>query len=544
MRTVLVQLNFIIGDIKYNTGKILQAIEHHSKSADLIIFSELSITGYPPMDLLENKKLIDDNIEAAQIIANKATDCAVIFGFVDRGNDGILFNSSAFAANGRIIAKQPKRLLPTYDVFDEHRYFKPADQHTVVEYMGKRIGMTVCEDIWNYSETEDLTYTDYRRYNEDPTGELAKQGVDLLVNISASPFVLGKSQLKYKMISSIAKKFTVPVLYVNQVGGNDSLIFDGNSMVYNANGELFSYAPQFEEGYCIFDETCQQIEHRPENELEDLEKALCLGLRDYVQKCGFKKTVLGLSGGIDSALTAALAVKALGSENVMGITMPSMFSSKGSVDDSVKLARNLDIEIHEIPIKSIYNSYNDSLSTIFAGLGTDVTEENLQARIRGTILMAASNKFGALLLTTGNKSELAMGYCTLYGDMNGGLAVISDLAKTTVYKLAHYINRHGELIPENTITKPPSAELRDDQKDEDTLPPYEILDGILKEYVENKKGAAEIVDLGYNKETVDFVLNAVNRNEYKRRQAAPGLKVTSKAFGTGRRVPMAQRYSP
>lgn len=544
MKSVLIQLNYIIGDIAYNTEKMRKAIDEYKAEAELLVFSELSVSGYPPMDLLENSKFVSDNIEAAQKIAAYAEDCALIFGYIDRDEKGSLYNAAAFACDGKIRNIQHKRLLPTYDVFDEHRYFAPARHHTPLEYKGKKIGLTVCEDIWNSGSTNKKEYTDFRSYDADPVKELIDAGADMIVNISASPFVSGKNAHKHGFISEIARQYGVAVLYCNQVGGNDSLIFDGASCAYNADGNLTALAPKFEEGICIFDPLGPEITPSETARLADIESALCLGLRDYVTKCGFKKTVLGLSGGIDSALTATLAVKALGAENVMGITMPSVYSSKGSVDDSVRLASNLGIRIEEIPIRDIFNSFNSSLAPLFSGLESDVTEENLQARIRGTLLMAASNKFGAMLLTTGNKSELAMGYCTLYGDMNGGLAVISDLAKTTVFELSRYINRNGEIIPENTITKPPSAELREDQKDEDSLPPYEILDGILAEYIENRKSASEITALGYDAETVNFVLRAVDRNEYKRRQAAPGLKVTSKAFGTGRRIPMAQRFRP
>ncbi len=544
MRTALIQLNFVIGDIEYNVKKIKSAIDKYKAEADLLVFSELAVTGYPPMDLLENNKFVSDNVLAAQETASYAKDCSIIFGFIDRDEQGNLYNAASFASNGEIKFVQHKKLLPAYDVFDEHRYFLPAQKHSPVEFMGKKIGLTVCEDIWNYSRKKSPVYTDFRKYDADPVSELIEAGAGLIINISASPFVSGKNSHKHDFISAIAGKYKVPVLYCNQVGGNDSLIFDGASCAYNGEGALVSLAPKFEEGVCIFSDENETVYHEISEELSDIEKALCLGLRDYVTKCGFTKTVLGLSGGIDSALTAALAVKALGPENVMGITMPSMYSSKGSVDDSRQLAKNLGIRIEEILIREIFNSFKQSLAPVFAGYDEDVTEENLQARIRGSLLMAASNKFGAMLLTTGNKSELAMGYCTLYGDMNGGLAVISDLSKTTVFRLARYMNRNGELIPENTITKPPSAELREGQKDEDSLPPYEILDGILAEYIENKKSAAEIIAGGYDSEIVNFVLRAVDRNEYKRRQAAPGLKVTSKAFGTGRRIPMAQKFRP
>ncbi|MFW5808450.1 MAG: NAD+ synthase, partial [Spirochaetota bacterium] len=510
----------------------------------LLVFSELSITGYPPMDLLENRKLVNDNLAAAEHIAAMAQDCAIVFGFVDRDENGYLYNAAAFAADGNLSAVQHKRLLPTYDVFDEHRYFTPGRDSTVVSYMGYRIGMTICEDIWNYSGKINPVFTDNRLYSRDPVSELYNEGIDLLVNISASPFVSGKNKHKQSFLAEISRDCKVPLLYCNQVGGNDSLVFDGYSRAFNSNGATAAFAPKFEEGFCIFSGDNTPVDLPEEDTLGDIERALCLGLKDYTVKCGFSKTVIGLSGGIDSAVTAAIAVRALGAENVHGITMPSEYSSRGSVDDSILLARNLGIRIDTIPIRDIFDTYNDSLAALFTGYCPDVTEENLQARIRGTLLMALSNKFGAMLLSTGNKSELAMGYCTLYGDMNGGLAVISDLPKTTVYNLARYINRNGEIIPDNTIQKPPSAELREGQTDADSLPPYEVLDAILKEYIENRSNLNEIVAMGFDRGIVEFVLRAVDRNEYKRRQAAPGLKVTSKAFGTGRRIPIAQRFRP
>jgi NAD+ synthetase len=537
MKIAIAQINPIVADLAGNKDKILNFINQAKElNADLVVFPEMTTLGYPPMDLLENKNLINQNIAAVNEIAAQTKDIAVICGYVEKEHDR-LYNAAAFIKDGIITEKYFKTLLPTYDVFDEDRYFTAGDKYPVIEYQGKKIAMTICEDIWNIDNS---TLIKEKPYQRNPVNNYAKQGIDLLINLSASPFVRGKNPAKWELCSRLAKTTNMDLLYVNQVGGNDSLIFDGGSFAVNNKGYIISAAKRFEEDLIIVDFDDKQNMNLFENELEDIEKALVLGLRDYVSKCGFKEVLIGLSGGIDSALVAALAVKALGKEAVMGITMPSKFSSKGSVDDSVKLADNLNIRIEKIAIENLYDQFNSDLADLFAGYSFDVTEENLQARIRGNILMAASNKFGRLLLTTGNKSELAMGYCTLYGDMNGGLAVISDLPKTLVYALAKYINREQEIIPEDTITKPPSAELREDQTDQDSLPEYDILDGILEAYVEKKMSAGQIIKLGYDKEVVNFVLKAVDRNEYKRRQAAPGLKITSKSFGLGRRIPMAQ----
>ncbi|MGL4370089.1 MAG: NAD+ synthase, partial [Spirochaetota bacterium] len=406
-----------------------------------------------------------------------------------------------------------------------------------------KIGITICEDIWN-DKDDSLTgsYIEGRRYDCDPVEELAGMGIDFLVNISASPFAQGKNRVKRERIVSLAERKGFPVIYVNQTGGNDSLIFDGGSFI-TRDGIITASAASFKEDLLTSDTDSRAETVSAEEGIDTIEKALVLGLKDYCRKCGFARVLVGLSGGIDSALTAALAVKALGRENVMGVTMPSVFSSQGSVDDSVSLAAHLGIEIETIAIKDLYDRFLLDLAPVFAGRKNDVTEENLQARIRGNLLMAISNKFGSLLLTTGNKSELAMGYCTMYGDMSGGLAVISDLPKTMVYALARHINLAGEIIPSATIEKPPSAELRDNQKDQDTLPPYDILDGILECYIEKRMARKDILNLGYPEDTVDFVLRTVDRNEFKRRQAAPGLKVTTKAFGIGRRIPMAMKLS-
>lgn len=544
MKTVLSQINPIIADVNGNCDLIIKSIKKaKNMEADLIVFPEMCITGYPPMDLLENKKLISDNIDALDRIKSHVTGIAAVIGFVDFDSTVSpgLRNSAAFIQEGEVIYKQHKTLLPTYDVFDEHRYFTPADKSDIIEFNGFKLGITICEDIWN---DYDLTsnYIEDRQYVTDPVTVLIGKGADFIINISASPYVRGKMLVKRHRVINISKMHKVPTVYVNQVGGNDSLIFDGGSFAVNSEGKTTAAASLFSEDMVLFDTESKNEINIGNNEIENIENALILGLRDYMRKCGFSKAVVGLSGGIDSALTATIAVKALGCHNVYGITMPSMYSSSGSIDDSYALAKNLGIEIDTIEIKNLFDQFCSDLSPIFKNADKDVTEENIQARIRGLLLMAVSNKTGALLLTTGNKSELAMGYCTLYGDMSGGLAVISDLPKTTVFELSNYINRENEIIPWNTINKPPSAELRPDQKDEDSLPPYEILDEILELYIEKRFSLKDIIDKGFDSEIVKFVIRAVDRNEYKRRQAAPGLKITSKAFGLGRRIPMAQKF--
>jgi NAD+ synthase (glutamine-hydrolysing) len=553
MKIAIAQINPTTGDVQGNKEKILSYIrEAEKQGADLAVFPEMAVIGYPPMDLLLNKKLIRDNLNAVNEIAAGTSDIAVICGYVenDKDNPPLLYNAAAFMYKGKIVSKHYKTLLPTYDVFDEMRYFSPAKKQRPVKFRDKLIGITICEDIWNddYDTGNSLAIGSLvigRKYESDPVRILAGRNIDLMINISASPYVKGKNELKWNMISKIARKYSLPIIYVNQIGGNDSLIFDGHSFFVNKSGKFNIIANGFKEDLVIVDVDGKNTSFMPaENGIEDIRKALVLGIYDYFHKCGFKSALLGLSGGIDSALTAALAVQALGADKVTGITMPSVYSSKGSIDDSRRLAQNLGIRFEEIAIKDIFDLYNNSLVDIFKGLPRDVTEENLQARIRSNILMAASNKFGSLLLTTGNKSELAMGYCTLYGDMAGGLAVISDLPKNMVYELARHLNKEREIIPPDTITKAPSAELRENQKDQDTLPPYEILDRILESYIEKQMSADEIIAQGFDERTVKEVLATVNKSEYKRRQAAPGLKVTSKAFGTGRRLPIAQRFVP
>lgn len=544
MKIAFAQLNSFVGDIKGNKRKIISFIkEAVLKETDMIIFPELAITGYPPMDLLYDDEFIQLNLSALNEIVSFSSDISIVCGFVDVSKTGCLYNSAAFFSGGKIQHVQHKTLLPVYDVFDEARYFKPSEEQRIVEYRGIKILLTVCEDIWNdIPFDKKAVYLESGQYERNPLALLESQNVDLIINISASPFSMGKTHGKILMFQEICRKYQTAMAYVNLVGGNDSLVFDGRSLYINQRGEILAASPGYHESLIIADTDSSEIYRIEDNELEELFDALVLGTRDYIGKCGFSKAVVGLSGGIDSALTAAVAVEALGAENVHGITMPSRYSSKGSVDDSRQLAFNLGITLDTIPIEKLFTAYLDELQPVFHNAAFDVTEENLQARIRGNLLMAFSNKTGAILLSTGNKSELAMGYCTLYGDMSGGLAVISDLPKTLVYRLSEYINRDHEIIPVEIIKKPPSAELRDDQKDEDFLPPYDILDQVLEMYIEKRMSASEILAAGYNKTLVYEILKTVNRNEYKRKQSASGLKITSKAFGSGRRFPVAMGY--
>lgn len=547
MKIALAQINPTVADIDGNRKLILRSYESATDNgAHLVVFPELSITGYPPMDLLENPALIDRNLAALEALAQTTGETAAVVGYVDRDPEvpGMLANCAAFLRDGKIIARQAKTLLPSYDVFDEVRYFTPARDYTVIEHAGRKLGLTVCEDIWRDISSDDARYTEARSYDADPAGSLIEKGADIIINISASPFVRGKRRAREEMLSSIAEKHRVHLVYVNQVGGNDSLIFDGHSLLVAPDGTVTARTAGFTDDL-LFADTSEEVSVPTDfNDLEEIRRALQLGIRDYMTKTGFRKALVGLSGGIDSALTATLAVEALGAENVRGITMPSHYSSEGSVTDSEKLAENLGIRIDTIAIGELFDTFRASLSDIFEGYKEDIAEENIQARIRGTLLMAASNKFGSLLLTTGNKSEIATGYCTLYGDMAGGLAVIADLPKTLVFELSRHINKDGEKIPEATITKAPSAELRPDQKDQDSLPPYEVLDAIIDRYIEDRASMDEIIADGFDAEVVDWVLRTINRNEYKRRQAAPGLKVTSKAFGSGRRIPLAMKFQP
>ncbi|MGS0763854.1 NAD+ synthase [Syntrophomonas curvata] len=543
MRITLAQLNPTVGDIQGNMLKMIDAWEQGSRgNSDLVVFPELFLPGYPPRDLLEKAWFIEQNQQALQKIINVSgsySHTGILFGIpqINNGTGKGLYNSALLVYRGQILASRHKSLLPVYDFFDEARYFDPAPDILTVPFKEEVLGISICEDAWN----DPRFWNSRSNYSFNPIAALAAQGATLLINISASPFHAGKEETRYRLICNHARRHALPFIYVNQVGANDELIFDGRSMCIDRSGKPFLTAPAYEEYQATVDTRTPGSErlHRPDCGIESVYRALGLGIKDYVRKCGFKKVLIGLSGGIDSALTACLAVQAVGKENVRAISMPSPFSSSGSVDDSRKLAQNLGIECNVLPIGEIYHSYVRTLGDASTGESTEITLGNIQARIRGSILMAISNKYGYLLLSTGNKSELAVGYCTLYGDMSGGLNVLADVPKTTVYELAHYINRDGELIPHEILSKPPSAELKPGQTDQDELPPYDILDLILHYYIEGGYSPQQIIDLGFGPVTVKWVIQAVDQNEYKRRQAAPGLKITAKAFGIGRRMPVA-----
>jgi len=545
MKVGIAQINGVIGDFPGNAKRLLQAYrECLEQGAELVVTPELSLAGYPPRDLVFKSQFVPKCLQALDYLAGEVKQVPLLVGYVDHndsGHPGKPFrNAAAFLHRGEIVAKVWKTLLPTYDVFDERRYFEPGEKCEPIVWNGLRLGITICEDIW----TEE--YLHRPLYDRDPVQELCAQGVDVLLNLSASPFHLGKPEIRRELMAEVAKEAAVPVIYANAIGGQDQLLFDGHSLVATPDGRIAVQMPGFTEQSLTVD-----LDTLPEGDAPlpqpvaagQLYDALVLGLRDYVKKCGFRSVCLGLSGGIDSALTAVLAADALGPENVHGLTMPSPFSSGGSVDDSVSLAETIGIRCTTVPIADTFASVKAAMAPLFEGTKEDVTEENMQARIRGLYLMSLSNKFGHLLLTTGNKSELAVGYCTIYGDMCGGLAVISDLPKIRVYELSRWINRDREIIPWNTIDKPPSAELRPDQKDQDTLPPYDILDGILELYVERHLSADEIVAHGYEENLVRWVQRRVDLNEWKRQQAAPGIRVTSKAFGMGRRMPIVQGFT-
>ena len=543
MKIGLAQINTTVGDINGNRDRVIQALGRaRDLGADIAVFPELCLTGYPPRDLLGLHGFVEANFRAVQEIAAHSGSMGVVVGFVDRnpkkeGRD--FYNAAAFLAEGKIQAVVHKTLLPTYDVFDEDRYFEPAENVQVVSFRGQTLGISICEDAWN---SED--FWSRPLYSTDPIRNQVEHGADLLINISASPYEMGKPRLRFQMLLDHVQKHRLPLVYVNLVGGNDDLLFDGNSLALGKNGNVIAQGRSFAEDLLVIDtESAEDRGYQEGESLENLFQALVMGTRDYARKCGFKSAVLGLSGGIDSSIVACIAVEALGAGNVLGVSMPSMYSAQESFDDARSLARNLGMNFAKIPIKSIYEVFKQSLAQIFSGLPENETEENLQARARGTLLMALSNKFGHLVLGTGNKSELGAGYCTLYGDMVGGLAVISDVPKTLIYKLAAHINRQKEIIPRNTIERPPSAELRPDQTDQDTLPEYDILDGILKARVEEQKSLDEIVAQGYDLPTVQKVVRMIQVNEYKRRQAAIGLKVTTRAFGPGRRMPIAMRLN-
>ena len=545
MKIGIAQINATVGDFSGNAKRILAAYrECLELGAELVVVPEMALVGYPPRDLLCRSQFVPKCLQALDYLADETGDVPMLVGYVDlhtaKSVGKPYRNAAAFLHQGKVIHRIWKTLLPAYDVFDERRYFEPGERCEPIAWNGKRLGVTICEDIW----TED--HLGQPLYTRDPATELAERGIDLLINISASPFSVGKPACRVKMLSEVARNTGVPLIYCNCVGGNDQLIFDGHSLAFDSRGGLTASLNGFNEECVVVDtaqtsdaddlpkETCQE---------ESIYQALVLGLRDYMHKCGFTTACLGLSGGIDSALTAVLACDALGAENVYGLTMPSEFSSGGSVDHSIELAEKLGMRCDTVPIAGAFDAVKSSMKPVFGDLPEDVTEENMQARIRGLFLMSLSNKSGRLLLTTGNKSELAVGYCTMYGDMCGGLAVISDLPKMQVYALSRWINRDREIIPWDTIEKPPSAELRPDQKDQDTLPPYEILDAILELYVEKQLSCDEIInDHGFDESLVRWIQRRVNLNEWKRFQAAPGLRVTSKAFGMGRRIPIVQRF--
>jgi NAD+ synthase (glutamine-hydrolysing) len=545
MKIALAQFNPTIGDFSGNAARILDlAGQAKQRGADLAVFTELCLCGYPPQDLLERPAFLDRNIDELKSLAAKVPLPALVgyAGRVKNSSGKSVANKAALLCGGRVVFEQSKMLLPTYDVFDESRYFQPADKQVVYSFQDEKLGITICEDVWN-----DPNFWPTRLYERDPVVELSKQGTSVLLNISASPYAIDKRNLRFDMLRAIAMKQKLPVVYVNQVGGDDNLIFDGASMAINADGRVAAQALAFQEDLVLFDTATGQgeIHKQPPTEIAYAYQALLTGTADYVRKCGFKKVLIGLSGGIDSAVVACIAVHALGAENVLGVSMPGPFSSAGSKNDAAALAKNLGIQFITLPVTDVFEEYKLALAPAFGERPVDVTEENIQARIRGNYLMALSNKFGSMVLSTGNKSELAVGYCTLYGDMAGGLAVISDVPKLMVYELANWINRERELIPLSTIEKPPSAELRPDQKDEDSLPPYDVLDRILKAYIEDLHSPQEIADhYGFDLKLVREIALLVDRNEYKRKQAAPGLKITSRAFGFGRPFPIAQKFVP
>jgi NAD+ synthase (glutamine-hydrolysing) len=546
MKIALAQFNPTVGDFEGNAARIVSlATQAKQRGADLAVFSELCVCGYLPLDLLERPAFIERNRQTLKCIAMQMPLPAIVgyAGRVERDRAGkSIANKAALIDEGRVVFEQSKMLLPTYDVFDESRYFRPGERQYVYGLDREQLGITICEDVWN-----DKTFWANPMYARDPVTELVAQGTSILLNISASPYTIDKRTLRLQMLRSLARNHRRPIIYVNQVGGDDSLIFDGASIAITPDGRIAAQAKAFEEDVVLFDTVTGEgdIHEQPDDEIAYAYQALVTGTQDYVRKCRFTKAIVGLSGGVDSAVVASIAVAALGASNVLGVSMPGPYSSEGSKTDAKALARNLGIEFLSVPISEVFDAYSKVLTPLFGHRKPDATEENIQARIRGNYLMALSNKFGSMVLSTGNKSENAVGYCTLYGDMAGGLAVISDVPKMMVYELAEYINRERELIPRSTIVKPPSAELRPDQKDTDSLPPYEVLDRILKAYIEEVKAPEQIAaELGYDLKLVRAIAMLVDRNEYKRKQAAPGLKITSRAFGFGRPFPIAQRFIP
>ncbi len=541
MRIGLAQINSTVGDLRGNFEKILASYRRLAAAgAELVLAPELATTGYPPQDLVFKSRFVPQNLEAIKRLHDCIGAVPLLVGYVDRnrGEGKPFFNAAALLERDRPLRKSFKTLLPTYDVFDEDRYFEAGTGGEVFTIAGRQIGVTICEDIW----TE--RYLPRRLYDVEPMRRLVAKGAEIIVNLSASPFSLGKTDTRREMVGALARMHRRPIVYCNVVGGDDQLVFDGSSIAFNQAGDLIAQLPSFETAEAIVETySTSVLKAAPGDAPAELHGALSLGVRDYLAKCNFKSAVLGLSGGIDSAVVAAVAVDSLGKENVLGVSMPSPYSSPGSIDDAHALARNLDIRCLDLPIDDAFAAFKAQFEKIFSGLPEDTTEENMQSRLRGMILMSLSNKFGHLLLTTGNKSELAVGYCTIYGDMAGGLAVISDVPKTLVYELARWINRDREIIPTSTIAKPPSAELKPGQVDQDSLPPYDVLDQILQLYVEENRSAREIVAQGFKEETVRWIQRRVDLNEYKRAQAAPGIKVTSRAFGVGRRMPIAQQYT-
>ena len=548
MKIGFAQINPTVGDLRGNCELIIGAYERLANvGAELVLTPELAITGYPPQDLVFKSRFVSENLAILEKLRAHVGKSALLVGFVDHneGRGKPFHNAAALLERGKPIRKTYKSLLPTYDVFDEDRYFEPATRVEPFEVQGKKIGVTICEDIW----TDD--YLPRPLYDVEPVRNLVEQGAEIIVNLSASPFRLGAPAYRFEMIMAQARVYKRAICYCNVVGGNDQLVFDGNSIAVNASGNLIAQLAAFREDEKVVDtDSTDEVEFHDGKMPEQLFAALSLGIRDYFRKCNFHSAVIGLSGGVDSAVTAVIAVDALGAENVTGVSMPSPYSSRGSIDDARALAHNLGIKFLEIPITDAFRNFKGQFKEIFKKLPENETEENMQPRLRAMTLMALSNKFGHLLLTTGNKSELAVGYCTLYGDMAGGLAVISDVPKTMVYELARWINsdysaRSGakrEIIPRSTIEKAPSAELKPNQKDQDTLPPYEILDQVLQLYVEENLSARDIIARGFDEKRVRWIQRRVDLNEYKREQAAPGLKVTSRAFGIGRKMPIAQRY--
>lgn len=543
MKIALAQINYHIGNFASNKSKILSSIEKARDNAvDLIVFSELSISGYPPRDFLEFNDFIIQCNDAVEEIAKNCTDIAAIVGvptFNPNQKGKPLYNSAAFLCDGKVQYHTHKTLLPNYDVFDEYRYFEPNTKFKTIEFKGKKLAITICEDLWNVQDNP--------LYTVNPLDELINQNPDLIINIAASPFNYNQTKIRKDILKRNAEKYKLPLFYVNHVGAQTELLFDGGSLAMNSKGEIIDELNYFEEDFKIF-----ELEDTYNGNLNDakieigeiasIHKALVMGIKNYFDKLGFKKAILGLSGGIDSAVTAALAAEALGSENVYNVLLPSRFSSHHSVDDSVELVNNYGMPHDIIDIEDAFKSFENTLKPFFKDLPFNIAEENLQARTRGVILMALSNKFGHIVLNTSNKSEAAVGYGTLYGDMNGGLSVLGDVYKTQVFKLARYINRNGEMIPDNIITKPPSAELRPDQKDSDSLPDYDILDKILYEYIEERMGPKEIIAMGFDETLVKRILKLVNTNEYKRYQTPPILRISTKAFGMGRRMPIVAKY--